>query len=127
MRLHDLQQEHRSEVLKLPNFSISLQYLRQVSNETSNNILVVLFHRVSELRCFDVLLVCLFDVFKLHCLDLQPVGFYDVAFKSQIEHQISLAPTRRETKKILDYKIPELVFHIKQLHSLVIPSIIFIT
>lgn len=80
MRLHDLQQEHHSGVLKLPNFSIFLQYLRQVSNETSNNILVVLFHRVSELRCLHVLLVCLFDVFKLHCLDLQPVGFYDVSF-----------------------------------------------
>ena len=52
-----------------------LQHLKQISNETTNEVAVVGHHHVSELRCHEPLLIRLYDVLKLRCYDVELVGF----------------------------------------------------
>ena len=73
--LHDILLERRDEVLRGRNNDISTspQRLRQVSNETPNNISVVRHQDVSVVRVLDVPLVRL----------------YDVSCRSQMKHSIT--------------------------------------
>ena len=55
-------------------------------------------------RSYAVAMPCLYNglyyVFKLFCHALHLVGFH-VSFKYQIKHQTFLAPTRRETRRVV--------------------------
>ena len=69
-------------------------------NETPNNVAVTRLHHVSELRCRDALSL-LRSVLRFQIThDLHLVGF-QVSFNYQIEHNIFLVPTRRETRGVV--------------------------
>ena len=69
-------------------------------------------HHVSELCRHEALLLDLFYVFQV-ILDLYLLHFH-VPCKYQIKQQILLVPSRRETtKSSLDYKLAELLLHLK--------------
>ena len=54
---------------------MSAKGLKQVTNEATNNVMVIRLHHTSELHFSDVLLICLYDIFALHYYDLQLVRF----------------------------------------------------
>ena len=98
--------------------------LKQVSNETPNDVSVVRHQDVSVVRIHNIPLVRLCDVFcnsqtkhlitslqyvstasrsyvfKLLCHDLHLVGF-QVSFKHQIKHHIFLVPTRWGKRRVV--------------------------
>ena len=91
--------------------STSLRRLLYVPNETPNNVAVIRFHHISELRCRDVLLVSLYYFFKLLCHNLHLVGFH-VSFKCQIKTPNFSSTNQEGSKSSLDCKLAELLLHL---------------
>ena len=85
---------------KHPRRPISRSLRRLLPNKTPKNVAVVRLHHVSVSRFRDVLLVSLYYTFEFLCHNFHLVCFWDL-FKYQINHQIFLVPTRRETKRVV--------------------------
>ena len=69
-------------------------------------------HHVSGLPTCEALLAGLDYVFNLLYRDPNLVGFHG-SFKYQIKHHIFLEPTRKERINSLDYKLAEILLHVK--------------
>ena len=91
-RLKEVSNETPNDVLVVRTHNFPL--------ETPNNVAVVRLHHVLKLRCLDVLLVDLYYVFELLCHDFHVVDF-DVSFNYQIRQQILLVPIRKETRRVV--------------------------
>ena len=69
-------------------------------------------HHVSGLPSCEALLAGLDYVSNLLYRDPNLVGFHG-SFKYQIKHHIFLEPTRKERINSLDYKLAEILLHVK--------------